>query len=77
MAKKSIIKKISKNTKKNPITAISISAASGCIAALIADHSVRFIRARRAEKKYQQLADQAAKAAKVTNPEVLEEVPTT
>lgn len=78
MAKKNIIKKISKNTKKNPIAAIGISAASGCIATLIADHSVRFIRARRAEKKYQkQLAEQAAKAAKVTNPEVLEEVPTT
>lgn len=80
MAKKnSIIKKISKNTKKNPIAAIGISAASGCIAALVTDHCVRSIRAKRAEKRYQkQLAEQAAKAAEVTNSaEVLEEVPTT
>jgi hypothetical protein len=79
MAKKnSIIKKITRNTKKNPIAAIGISAASGCIAALATDHCVRSIRAKRAEKKYQkQLAEQASKAAKVTNsPEVLEEVPT-
>lgn len=78
MAKKNVFKKIDKKIKKNPVAAIGISAASGCIATLITDHSVRFIRARRAEKKYQkQLAEQAAKAAKVTNPEVLEEVPTT
>ena len=78
MAKKNnIIKKITKSTKKNPIVAIGISAASGCIATLITDHSVRFIRARRAEKRYQkQLAEQAAKTVKVTNTEGLEEVPT-
>ena len=78
MAKKNnIIKKITKSTKKNPIAAIGISAASGCIAALATDHCVRSIRARRAEKRYQkQLAEQAAKTVKVTNPEVLEEVPT-
>jgi len=82
MAKKNVFKKfdkkIQKFEKKHEVAAVAVGSFTGCIAALICDRSVRSIRARRAEKRYQkQLAEQAAKAAKVTNPEVLEEVPTT
>lgn len=79
MAKKNVFKKVGKKVekfeKKHEVAAVALGSFTGCIAAFATDFCVRSIRAKRAEKKYQkQLAEQAAK---VTNPEVLEEVPTT
>ena len=85
MAKKNVFKKVDKKIKKfekkhEAATAgivLSAGSFSGCLAAIVTDRFIRTRIAKRAEKKYQkQLAEQAAKAAKVTNTsEVLEEVP--
>lgn len=86
MAKKNVFKKAAKKVEKfekkheaaTSGIVLGIGSFSGCLAALVTDRFIRTRIAKRAEKKYQKhLAEQAAKAAEVTNsPEVLEEVPT-